>query len=138
MRERVDATCELDAHAHFSILEASKIGEREGARGVSTGRKDRARKERKRCEMRKMVVEEETEREREREREREPQERTCGKVIRTGESFIVLFIPSHTITLMTRSKRDSRGTFIPRPPLFLTCFHSPSLPGNGNYDGGRR
>lgn len=117
MREWVDATCELGAHARSSIPEASEIAERgKGARGDST---KKSSEEGEREAMRKMDME----------REGEPRERTCGEVIRTGESFIVLFIPSHTITLMTRSKRDSRETFIPRPSLFpARCFHPPPPP----------
>lgn len=48
MRERVDATCELGAHARFSIPEASEIGEREKAQGAFTGRKEAEQEEKER------------------------------------------------------------------------------------------
>lgn len=70
MRERVDATCELGAHAPFSIPEALEMGELEGAQGAaSTGRKEtEERRERKREMMRKLAVERKTEKGRKRER----------------------------------------------------------------------
>lgn len=55
MREWVDATCELGAHARFSIPEASEIAERgKGARGGDSTKKSSEEGEREREAMRKM------------------------------------------------------------------------------------
>lgn len=47
---------------------------------------------------------------------------SCGKVIRTA-GFIVLFIPSHTITLMTRSKPGSDLSSPRGPHPLADPFH---------------
>lgn len=52
-----------------------------------------------------------------------PRVRTCGKVIRTAGSFIVLFIPSHTITLMTRG--FARSLYPTGTASFSHSFSSP-------------